>query len=275
VCSEKPKNRVGRNNERIEMKKVVIFGTLSLVIGLVSCKKDEVVAPNKEAKVLAVSTVNFESLGEIEVKTVQNEEGQVFYDYGSKQKEVDEFFESNPDHVTLINHDENGNTDVTIIKGEESRLFPKEEDPEKVEGSANRSGYEYTVTFYDDNNFQDRYLRINKSYSSHYDSDLKNTYSTNPWKKGFNDKTSSLRIESPLYKSLRVRMYDDKNYQDTKIILTVSANKVFTIPYLGIKNTYSNPFQNVIMTNYVDSFGSYYVPKFNDKMSSFKIDILY
>ncbi|MFK7785676.1 MAG: hypothetical protein AB8B56_11200 [Crocinitomicaceae bacterium] len=257
------------------MKKGMILCALAFGMAFVSCKKDEVNVPQEEVKVLAESTVNFEGMGDILVKTVQNEKGQVSYDYGAKENDVNAFFESNPDYVTLINYDENEKAEVTIITSEESRLFPKEEDGRKLDESIhNRSGFEYTVTFYDDNNFSDRYLRINKSYSSHYDSDLKDTYSTNPWKKGFNDKTSSLRIESPEYKSLRVRLYDDKNYQDTKIILTVSADKVFTIANLGFENIFSST-QNVVTTNTTKWWGAYYTPKFNDKLSSFKIDILY
>ena len=231
------------------MKKRSFFLAIAFAISLVSCKKEEITTPNHEPETLAESTVNFESLGEIEVKAVKNEKGQVVYDYGSRQKEVDEFFASNPDHVMLIDCNEEGKTNVSVIKSEKSKLFPKSETSNKPDGPINKSSSYYTVTFYDDDTFSDRYLRVHKNYD-HYDSDLKDTYSTYPVKKGFNDKTSSLKIKSPMNQSLRVTLYDDKNYQDTKIILTVAPNTYFNIAYLGIVNTYSVQ-NSYVTTNYV------------------------
>lgn len=255
------------------MKKRSIFIALAFTMALVtSCSKEEGTVFDLENEVLDQSVINFESLGAVTVNVAKDENGKVRKDYGLRQKEVEDFFTNNPGHITLIDYKANGTYEVNIIKDQNSPLYPKETElTEKGGGAVAAKSSNYEVTLYDDDSFRDRYLRIVKSYN-HYDSDLKNTYSTSPRKKGFNDKMSSLIAKAPSNKRLRIRLYDDKNYQDTQIILTLDANTSLYVTYFGIVYYLNN--NPGTTSNYVDFIGQYYIPRFNDKLSSFKLEVL-
>jgi hypothetical protein len=238
---------------------------------LVSCSKEEESTLELNQELIDQSVISFESLGEISVKLFKDPNDQLSKDYGVHQQEVEDFFNNNPEHVTMIDYKANGDYKVTILKDKNSALYPKEIPMTKPNEFVDAKSFNYEVTFYDDDNFRDRYLRIVKPFN-HYDSDLKNTYSTSPRKKGFNDKTSSLIAKAPSNKRLRIRLYDDKNYQDTQIILTLDYNTSLYVTYFGITYYLNN--NPGTTSNYIDNFGQYYIPRFNDKLSSFKLEVL-
>lgn len=222
-----------------------------------SCNEEEALLnsetkANKEMLVETIGAVAYDI-----VTTATGEEEVRFLGDGAAQK-METFFKDNPDFVTHLEIDENG-IDVTIGINEASTLLPpaiaETADTSEDEVAANRN-CSWVVTFWDDTNYEDRYLRISSSSSYYADSNLKDTWSTFPKKKGFNDKTSSLKVVPPCCEC--------NNSSGSPVILRLELYQ--HINYGGVKLT-----ANVLNPVAVPSLKPY---NFNDKLSSFKIRLI-
>ncbi len=235
------------------MFKYCLRATLPFIALLLVCSCNDS-AKDFEPVLLEEQVMHYEGIGDVTVKLFQDENGLEYRDFGEFKNEVEAFLAENLSTVTIVREDENG-FDITVLTSQDSPLYPNDVEYTESQGT-NTIGKrfdDWSVTLYDDNFYQDRYLTRSRSFGQSYsDSDLKNSYSTNPFKKGFNDKTTSLKgtlSDFNSNKQLKVTLYDDKNFQDTQKIFYSNIVGNISHPHLGILG-------------------------FNDKCSSYKVAVI-
>ena len=190
-----------------------------------------------------LDTVIFKDLvlenGEI-IKMSFDDNGSALFETAHMEKLYSEFVSLNPKHGIYISDTRKHPIIVSSI--EKAIEFDQIDNPISNLKANSRA----TASFYDDRNFRDRRLTVTTTTCIE-DDDLRNTYSTVPRKRGFNDKTSSVQVTGVG----RLIMYDDRNFEDRFVMF--SFNGFFPIRDF---TWFTNP-----ETNRLDSF--------NDKMSSY------
>ncbi len=115
------------------------------------------------------------------------------------------------------------------------------------------------ITFYDDTYFRDRELSVDLSSCTNLppltwcitDENLKETFSTNPVKKGFNDKCSSFIVENRCFDSwVQLTMYEDTNFEGRSITYDIRPRVRFFE-------------ENLHLTGFNDKMSSYRATTFN------------
>lgn len=231
-----------------------------LKIALLSIALSAIMACNKNNHIDSLSpntteTMFVETIGDVDYEMITNSIGEqeIRYLKNGMKEVMENFHLEYPKSVVYIDMTTNKKA-ITIAVDDRSNLLPpKIVEDNSQEEARERNSCRYEVTFFDDTNFSDRFLRIKSSSIFFADSDLKNTYSTSPRKRGFNDKTSSIKITPPCCScfntssepvTLVLELFDDKNFKDRRIVAHIlNPTEVPTLP------------------------------NFNDKLSSFKIKL--
>lgn len=218
----------------------------------------EAILVDKEEVSTNTRSIFIETIGELKYLETVNVDGETeikFYDDQS-EKALLEFHESNPNPVLYLKS--SGETILAINNS--SALLPEEivlNENAGVDQAFPRTT-SAELTFFDDDGYRDRELSYAMAVGQTIIAvpNLKTVYSTNPVKRGFNDKCSSviLRQMGPGNFGYRLEMFDDTNYDDRSVIIEVNNwQRDRFVPWLG------NPW---LITG-----GKH----FNDKMSSFRL----